>query len=135
MSGACLDSARDALSENGDLDAAWTALEHGRAKHALRIAWKAAIRSTSKDDPTALERTIELAAAIRDRSTGPVHDEAVVLLDYCRYTRENREPARFLGFLLRGREERRKVCPACGKTSLLEARFCPSCGSRFDGGS
>ena len=82
---------------NEDLDAARDALEHGRSKRALRLAWNAATWSASCNDQQGLDETIVVAEAIRDRSTGRTHEEASRLVAFCAYSRDNPQPRRWFG--------------------------------------
>ena len=125
------------------LDAASKALERGRLKRALRLAWEAALRSTSTNDREGLAEVIDLAEAIRDRSQGRTREDASSLAAYCACARDNPQPPRLFG-LLRGRFDDRtrrgapeagKVCPDCAETVRREARICRFCGHRFTPGS
>ena len=128
---------------NVSLDPARKALEGGRLERALRLAWRAALRSGSSNDREGLEEVIGLAEAIRDRSQGRTHEEASTLAIYCERARDNPRPARLFG-LLSGRFDDRtrpgtpeagKVCPDCAETVKLEAQICRFCGHRFMPGS
>jgi hypothetical protein len=128
---------------NVRLDAARKALEGGRPRRALRLAWAAAARSASGNDREGLEEVIDLAETIRDRSQGRAREEASTLAAYSAYARDNPQPPRLFG-LLRGRYDDRtrpgtpepgKVCPSCAETVRPEARICRFCGHRFVPGS
>lgn len=128
---------------NVSIDAARKALERGRLKRALRLAWEAALRSNSSNDREGLEEVIGLAEAIRDRSQGRTREEASTLAAYCACARDNPQPARLFG-MLRSRSDDRarpgtpeagKVCPDCAETVKREAQICRFCGHRFMPGS
>ena len=87
---------------NDDLDAARDALEHGRSKRALGLAWKAAAWFSSCNDQQGLDETIVVAEAIRDRSTGRTHEEASRLAVFCAYSRDNPQPRRWFGLTRTG---------------------------------
>lgn len=123
---------------NARFDAAREALERGRSRRALGLAWRAAIRSISSNDREGVDELIGLAEAIRDRSEGRTRQEASTLAAYCAYARDNPQPSRIFG-VERIRGERRrpdspeagKVCPDCAETVKREARVCRFCGHRF----
>lgn len=80
-----------------DLDAAREALEQGRSKQALRLAWSAAISSITSNDRRGINGAIEVAEAIRDRSKGRTRAEASRLAAFCAYSRDNPQPRRWFG--------------------------------------
>ncbi len=82
---------------NRDLDEARDALEHGRSKRALRLAWDAAVWSSSCNDHEGLDEAIVVAQAIRDRSKGRTREEASTLAAFCAYSRDNPQPRRWFG--------------------------------------
>ncbi len=82
---------------DGDLDAARDALERGRSKQALRLAWNAATWSASCNDRQGLDEAIVVAEAIRDRSKGRTRAEAARLSAFCAYSRDNPQPRRWFG--------------------------------------
>jgi hypothetical protein len=81
----------------GDLDAARDALERGRSKQALRLAWSAATWSASYNDPRGLDEAIVVAEAIRDRAKGRTRGEAARLAAFCAYSRDHPQPRRWFG--------------------------------------
>ena len=87
---------------NEDLDAARAALEHGRSKRALRLAWNAAAWLSSCNDQEGLDKAIVVAEAIRDRSTGRTREEASRLAAFCAYSRDNPQPRRWFGLTRTG---------------------------------
>ena len=84
-----------------DLAAAREALEHGSSKRALRYAWSAAISSVTHGDQHRIDDAIELAGAIRDRSTGRAREQAAELAAYVAYARDNPQPQRLFGLTRR----------------------------------
>jgi hypothetical protein len=82
---------------DGDLDAARVALQQGRSKQALRLAWSAATWSASCNDGHGLDEAIVVAEAIRDRAKGRTHEEASKLAAFCAYSRDNPQPRRWFG--------------------------------------
>jgi hypothetical protein len=82
---------------DGDLDAARDALQRGRSKPALRLAWSAATWSASCNDQQGLEEAILVAEAIRDRSKGRTRKEASRLAAFCAYSRDHPQPRRWFG--------------------------------------
>ena len=82
---------------NGDLDAARDALEQGRSKRALRLAWNAATWSSSCNDRQGLDEAIVVAESIRDRSKGRTREEASRLAAFCAYSRDHPQPRRWFG--------------------------------------
>ena len=82
---------------NGDLDLAREALDRGESKRALRLAWKAAVWSSSGNDRKGLDEAIAVAEAIRDRSKGRTHEEASTLAAFCAYARDNPQPRHGFG--------------------------------------
>ena len=82
---------------NEDLDAAREALERGRSKRALRLAWDAAVWSCAGNDQKGLDEAIAVAEAIRDRSRGRTREEASRLAAFCAYARDNPQPRRLFG--------------------------------------
>jgi hypothetical protein len=82
---------------DGDLDAARDALERGRSKQALRLAWSAATWSASCNDRQGLDEAILVAEAIRDQAKGRTREEASRLAAFCAYSRDNPQPRRWFG--------------------------------------
>jgi len=82
---------------NTDLDDAREALEHGRSKQALQLAWRAAIASITRNDRGGMTAVIEIAEAIRERSKGRTQEEASKLATLAEYARDHPQPPRIFG--------------------------------------
>jgi len=80
-----------------DLGAAREALEHGDSKRALRLVWRAAMSAITSNDAHGIDAAIEIAEAIRDRSSGRTHEEASRLAVLAAYARDNPQPPRIFG--------------------------------------
>lgn len=119
------------------VDEVTEALEHGRPKRALRLAWDAGLLSASRNDREGLQRVIELADAIHDRAQGRTREEAAALAAYCTHARDNPVLWRSGWAALHGRPRRApaavgKLCPECGETIAAADPFCRFCGHRFE---
>ena len=80
-----------------DLAAGREALQHGSSKRALRYAWSAAISSVANYDQRRIDDAIELAEAIRDRSSGRAREQAEELAAYAAYARDHPQPPHIFG--------------------------------------
>jgi uncharacterized protein UPF0547 len=121
-----------------ELARARDSLEAGKLGRAVREAWHGGQIAARLNDERSLEAVIELAEAIRDRSSGREQEDVAVLARYCSHcltharagVRPSVSPlARLVGL---GSSQPVKTCPQCAETIKAAAKVCRFCGHRFD---
>ena len=127
------------MAEQGDdaLESARAALEAGDPSEALRRAFKVTKNAVRTQDDDMLRSAAALAATIAESTDGRVAKEArqysLYWLACIEEPRDQQSNAwSFRSWFQRTPREKRRPCPQCAESIVVDAKVCRFCGHRLD---